>query len=164
MHSLRQKLLIGAAAVCVGTLVAVSSAAAQPFGFGPGMMMGPGMMGYGGYGWMCDPRGAGLAEWRIDRIERAVNPTDAQRASLNELKTASQKAAEKVAEACPREFPTRAPARLELMEKRMDTMLQAVRLVRPAFEAFYTTLSDAQKARLDAVGPRHWGWRNWRTN
>ena len=34
-------------------------------GGGHGMMMGPGMMGRGGMGAMCDPRGAGLAEWRF---------------------------------------------------------------------------------------------------
>ena len=34
----------------------------------------------------------------------------------------------------------------------MDAKLQAVRNVQPALEAFYTTLSDEQKARLDARG------------
>jgi hypothetical protein len=38
---------------------------------------------------MCNPRSAGLAEWRIARIERAVRPTDAQRPKLEELRTAS---------------------------------------------------------------------------
>jgi len=28
--------------------------------------------------------------------------------------------------------------------------------------AFYGLLDDDQKARLDAVGPRQWGWRGWR--
>src|SRR6185437_13362794 len=84
-------------------------------GWGPGMMMGPGMMGWGGA--MCDPRGAGLAEWRVDRIERVISPNEAQRAALNNLRTASTKAAEIVSAACPKEFPESAPARLELMEK-----------------------------------------------
>ena len=68
--------------------------------------MGPGM---------CDPRAAGLAEWRIERIERAVKPTDAQRPALDALKAAST-AAETIAAACPREFPETATARLETME------------------------------------------------
>jgi hypothetical protein len=33
-------------------------------------------------GAMCDPRGAGLAEWRMERIERLISPTEAQRAAL----------------------------------------------------------------------------------
>lgn len=132
-----------------------------PHGWGRGMMMGPGMMGMGGMGAMCDPRGAGLAEWRMERIERLVNPNDAQRAALDNLRNASTKAAEIIAAACPREFPASATGRLELMEKRLDAMQQAIRTVRPAFDAFYATLNDEQKARVNASGPRHWGWRGW---
>ena len=130
-------------------------------GWGRGMMMGPGMMGMGGMGGMCDPRGAGLAEWRMERIERLVNPNDAQRAALDNLRNASTKAAEIVAAACPREFPASATGRLELMEKRLDAMQQAIRTVRPAFDAFYATLNDEQKARVNTSGPRHWGWHGW---
>ena len=128
------------------------------------MMMGPGMMGRGGgrgMGWMCSPQSAGLAEWRKERIERLVKPTDAQRKALDDLQTASAKAAQIVSDACPKEFPAGAPARLELMEKRMEAMLAALKTVRPAFDAFYATLSDEQKAKLDRGGPRRWGWRNW---
>jgi hypothetical protein len=47
------------------------------------------------------------------------------------------------------------------MEQRMEAMLQAIRTVRPAFDAFYATLTDAQKTRLDRLGPRRWQWRWW---
>jgi LTXXQ motif family protein len=134
-------------------------------GWGPGMMMGPGMMGWGsgtgGMGAVCDPRGAGLAEWRMERIERLITPNEAQRAALNDLRSASTKAADIVAAACPREFPESATARLELMEKRLDAMQQAIKTVRPAFDAFYATLNDEQKARVNASGPRRWGWHGW---
>jgi len=135
------------------------------YGWGPGMIMGPGMMGWGGPGGMraiCDPRAAGLAEWRMERIERLIKPNDAQRAALDGLRTASTKAAETIAAACPREFPVSASARMELMEKRLDAMLTAVKTVRPAFDAFYATLNDEQKARVDSGGPRGWGWHGWR--
>jgi len=128
------------------------------YGWGRGMMMGPGMMGMGGMGGMCDPRGAGLAEWCMERIERLVNPNDAQRTALDNLRNASTKAAEIVAAACPREFPARATARLALMEKRLDAMQQAITTVRPAFDAFYATLNDKQKTHVNTSGPRHWGW------
>lgn len=132
------------------------------------MMMGPGMMGWSGRGGMgsmagmCDPRGAGMAEWRKDRIERLVKPTDAQRAALTELEKASTKAAETIAAACPPDVPASATARMELMEKRMEAMLAAIKTVRPAFDALYATLSDEQKARINTGGPRRWGWRGWR--
>ena len=60
-------------------------------GMGPGLM-GPGMMGGGGM-W-CNPRAAGLAEWRAERIDQLVRPTDAQRPKLDELRKASSRAAE----------------------------------------------------------------------
>jgi hypothetical protein len=138
---------------------------AQPgpgFGWGPGMMMGPGMMGMGSFGFMCNPRAAGFAEWRMERIEAAVKPTEAQRTALNDLRAASTKAAETIVAACPDEIPAKSTERLALMEKRLEAMQQAIKTVRPAFEAFYATLDDAQKARLDAAGPRQWGWRGWR--
>jgi hypothetical protein len=125
-------------------------------------MMGPGMMGADGMAGMCNPRGAGLAAWRMDRIERLIKPTDAQKAALNELRAASTRAAEQIAAACPAEFPASAGARMELMEKRLEAMLQAVKTVRPAFDAFYATLNDEQKARINTAGPRRWGWRSWR--
>ncbi|MCW5690083.1 MAG: Spy/CpxP family protein refolding chaperone [Pseudolabrys sp.] len=134
-------------------------------GWGPGMMMGPGMMGFGGgrgMGWMCSPQSAGLAEWRKDRIERLVKPTENQRKALDDLQAASTKAAQVVTDACPKEFPASAPARLELMEKRMEAMLTALKTVRPAFDAFYATLTDEQKATLNSRGPRRWGWHGWR--
>ncbi|MDP2295235.1 MAG: Spy/CpxP family protein refolding chaperone, partial [Pseudolabrys sp.] len=171
---MRKLSLIAASLVFVG-MVAVAPSHAQMgpgggSGGGPGwgsMMMGPGMMGGGrgggaGRAWMCDPRAAGMAEWRMDRIERLIKPTDAQRTALEGLRTASAKAAETIAAACPKEFPAGASARMEAMEKRMETMLAAIKTVRPAFDAFYTTLTDEQKKQLDARGPRRWGWHGWR--
>ena len=59
-----------------------------------GGMMGPGMMNWRIMGRnICDPRAAGLAEWRLETIERTIQPTDAQRLALTELKAASAKAA-----------------------------------------------------------------------
>ena len=146
-------------AVAFLTLVSVSPLAAQP-GFGP---MGPGMMGWRSMGQeLCDPRSAGMAEWRIEAIERAVRPTDAQRSLLDQLKAASTKAAETISAACPRELPDSPVARLEIMEMRLTSMLDSIKTVRPAFEAFYASLSDEQKTRLTNAGPRRWGWRSWR--
>ena len=161
--------LIAASIAFVGMVAVVPSHAQMGPGGGPGwgsgMMMGPGMMGGGGRGGragMCDPRAAGMAEWRMERIERLIKPTDAQRTALEGLRTASAKAAETVAAACPKEFPAGASARMEAMEKRMETMLAAIKTVRPAFDAFYATLTDDQKKKLDGGAPRGWGWHRWR--
>jgi hypothetical protein len=153
------------ATVAIGATVVISPGLAQPGppgpGWGPGMMMGPGMMGRGGFGFFCNPRMAGFAEWRLREIEEAVKPNDAQKASLDELKNASAKAADIITKDCPATIPVKPTERLELAEKRVETMLQAIKVVRPAFQAFYDALDDKQKANLDAVGPRSWGWRHW---
>jgi hypothetical protein len=143
-----------------------ASAPATGSAWGPGFMMGPGMMhGAGMWGGRfdgpCDPRTAGMAEWRIDQIERVVQPTEAQRAALADLRAASAKAADAIRSACPRDIPQTSVQRMAFMEKRMEAMLTAIKTVRPAFEAFYATMDDEQKARLDGVGPRRWGW-HWR--
>jgi len=134
------------------------------YGWGSGMMMGPGMMGWSGGGMMCDPRAVGLAQWRVDRIERLIGPNEAQRAALDTLRTASAKAAETVAAACPQDFPASATGRLETIEKRLDAMLTAIKIVRPAFDAFYATLNDEQKARINTSRLSRWGWHGWRGN
>jgi hypothetical protein len=44
-----------------------------------------------------------------------------------------------------------------MMNDVIDSM-GGIKIVRPAFEAFYGVLDEAQKAHLDAAGPRQWGW------
>ena len=133
-----------------------------PPGWGPGRMMGPGMMGGSDFRFLCNPRSVGMAEWRIARIESGIKLTDAQKAALAGLRSASAKAAETISATCAEPVPAKSTERMALMEKRVEAGLQAIKLVRPAFEAFYGTLDDQQKARLDAIGPRRWGWRGWR--
>ena len=164
MKSHTSGIALALAAVAVVLSAAPIAAQPGPGGWGPGMMMGPGMMGSGGMwgGGMCNPRAAGLAEWRIERIERTVRPTDTQRPKLDELRTASAKAAEIISAACPRELPQSPVARMEMMEKRLNAMLEAVKLVRPTFAAFYESLTPEQQSRLSNAGPRQWGWRGWR--
>ncbi len=152
------------AAVALATLTLTTAAQTQPYGpgrGGPGMM-GPGMMDRQLFGRMCGPRMAGFAEWRLERMERVIKPTEAQRAKFDEFKAASNKAAEAMRAACPTDVPATMVGRMEAMEKRLDAMLQAVKTVRPTLEAFYATLSDEQKANLNVGrGPgRFWHWRD----
>jgi hypothetical protein len=158
--------------IAFGCTLASANVIAQPMmgpggAFGPSerYMMGPGsMMGRGDYRDMCSPRAVGLAEWRIDRIERALKPNDAQKAKLDELRAASKKAAESLSQACPTSWPASTPERLSLMEKRLDVMHEALKTVKPAFEAFYASLDANQKSTLDGNRPRGWGWNWWRRN
>lgn len=156
MITKRRLAVASSTAAALVTLLTVAEA--QPYG--PGMMMGPGMMGRGSFGHMCSPAAAGFAEWRIARLEQLIKPTDAQKARFEELKAASTKAAEIMRSACPTEFPKTVVGRMDMMEKRADAMAQAIKTVRPVMEAFYSSLTDKQKAQLDAGSGGFWRWRD----
>lgn len=172
--SMKRAAFVASATIALAASVLIATADAQPYGpgaggpgprgggpgmMGHGMMMGPAMMGRRSFSHMCSPGAAGFAQWRIARLEQAIKPTDAQRAKLDEYKAASAKAADAMRAACPTDVPTTVVGRMAAMEKRFDAMAAAVKTVRPAIEAFYATLTDEQKARLD-TNPR--GDRPWR--
>ncbi|MBV8323658.1 MAG: Spy/CpxP family protein refolding chaperone [Hyphomicrobiales bacterium] len=101
---------------------------------------------------LCSGQTAGLTDWPIERIAQTVEPNDAQRAALDELKDATAKALDILKTACPTALPSTPTGRIEAMHQRLEAMLQAVRTVRPALEKFYQSLNDEQKARFSALG------------
>jgi hypothetical protein len=98
---------------------------------------------------LCDSRAAKFAQLPVDRIERAVQPTQQQEAAFEKLKAASAGAAASLQASCPATMPPTPVARLDAVEIRLDAMVQAAKDVRPALAAFYTTLSGDQKARFN---------------
>jgi len=105
----------------------------------------------GGVAQVCSTAAAGLTDWPIERIAQAVEPNEAQRALLNELKSATAGAVEAMQSACPSDLPNTPTGRLAAMRARIETMLKAVAFVQPALARFYGSLSDEQKARFNAV-------------
>jgi hypothetical protein len=101
---------------------------------------------------ICTGKTAGLTDWPIERISKRVEPNEAQRAALDELKTATATALKILKAACPTDLPSTPTQRLEAMHKRLDAMSKAVRTVRPALQKFYISLGDEQKARFNALG------------
>jgi len=93
-------------------------------------------------------------QWPGSEIEARLHLNDTQRAALEVLQDVSSKAADTLKAACQPDDVVTPPARLAAAAKRLDIMLQAVKLVRPALEDFYATLSDEQKAQFEAIGPR----------
>src|SRR5262249_29185210 len=118
----------------------------------PGVLTGPGTMGPRGYRRLCTPPSVGPYEWQMRWIEGVVRPTEAQRAALNDLQSASSKAIATMATACKAEMPTTTKAGLEMMDNRLEVMSQAVKTLRPAFDAFYASLDRQQQQRLDVFG------------
>jgi hypothetical protein len=102
---------------------------------------------------LCGDPEKGITAWPIASIEQAVQPTPEQRALLDELKSAAAKAADAFKESCGGSYAMTPPGRLRAMTNRISATLEAVRIVRPALEKFYISLSDEQQARFNALGP-----------
>jgi hypothetical protein len=100
----------------------------------------------------CKQPKPGLANLPIEKIEDVINPTDAQEAELNKLQDATSKAVEIMQVACPDETPFTPPGRLDVMEKRLQSMIDAAKTVKPALQSFYSSLSGEQKARFNRIG------------
>jgi len=88
----------------------------------------------------------------LDRIARAVKPTEAQRSGLAALKEATTQAADFLKANCPTAEPLSPTARVTAMEQRLKTLSEAIKIVEPALENFYGSLTDEQKTRFNQLG------------
>jgi len=102
---------------------------------------------------LCGDPDKGVTAWPIAEITRAVRPTPEQRTLLDELRTAAARAADAFKQSCADTYAMTPPGRLQAMTNRISATLEAVRIVRPALEKFYNSLSDEQQARFNALGP-----------
>ena len=85
-------------------------------------------------------------------IERTLHPTETQRARLDALHDALVQASDRMRVSCIVTPTLLAPtARLEIMWDRLRAMRQAVGLVSTPLKALYDSLSDEQKAQLNAL-------------
>ncbi len=101
----------------------------------------------------CGSRAAAVTDVPFARIERSLRLTVAQAAALGDLKTASAKASEMLAQSCLADQPLTPTGRLAAMEQRLNVMLQALDTVQPALANFYDALSNEQKARFNRLSP-----------
>jgi hypothetical protein len=102
---------------------------------------------------VCTSQASELTDLPVERITEIVQPTDAQRPLLDELRTANAKAVGILQGACPNDLPSTPTGRLAALEGRLQVMLAAVQTIRPALDRFYQSLNDEQKARFNAVTP-----------
>ena len=100
----------------------------------------------------CGEPKSGLTNLPIERIEAVIRPESTQKDALDRLRGATDKAVQGLQAACPDSVPLTPVGRLEAMEKRLEAMLQAAKLVQPALDEFYATLSSEQKARFNGLG------------
>jgi LTXXQ motif family protein len=92
-----------------------------------------------------------LADWPVGRIAQAIEPDEAQRLALGDLRQAIADALGTLKSRCFVATLSTAPARMELMRQRLALVLAAVRTVHTATQRLYGLLDDGQKARFNAL-------------
>ena len=100
---------------------------------------------------ICSGQAQGLTDFPIERIAKQVDPGQDQQTLLDDLKAATAKAVGILQAACPSELPSTPTGRIAAMRTRVEAMLQAVQVARPALDKFYQSLSDEQKERFNVI-------------
>jgi hypothetical protein len=100
----------------------------------------------------CAGQKSGLTELPVERIEDAVHPTEVQQAALDRLGKANDEAVAVLQGACPDSIPKTPLRRLDAIEKRLDAMVRAARIIGPALQKFYGSLTDEQKSLFNILG------------
>jgi hypothetical protein len=111
---------------------------------------------YAGVQELCKQPGTGITTWPFAQIQRKVGLSDEQKQLLGDMRKAAADAAATFKASCPAEnaFPLTPPGRLTAMTGRLQATLDAVKVVQPALDKFYNSLSDEQKERFNALGPK----------
>jgi hypothetical protein len=111
---------------------------------------------YAGVQELCKEPGTGITAWPFADIQRKVGLSDEQKQLLGDVRKAAADAAATFKASCPAEnaFPLTPPGRLTAMTGRLQATLDSVKVVRPALDKFYNSLSDEQKERFNQLGPR----------
>jgi hypothetical protein len=105
-----------------------------------------------GLAMICNEQAGNFTQLPLERIDETIQPNQQQQSALDNLNTASSKAANELQASCPTQAPSTPGDRLDVITKRLNSMIQAVNIVRPALVTFYASLSDEQKARFNAMG------------
>jgi hypothetical protein len=100
---------------------------------------------------LCGEDSREIAGLPIDLIAQTIEPTEVQRAALDDLANASVTSAQKIKAACPTSVALTASGRLASMQQRIEAMISGVATVQAPLDKFYGLLNDEQKARLNAI-------------
>jgi hypothetical protein len=102
---------------------------------------------------ICSQQAGGFIDLPVQRIEQVIQPTAQQRSTFDDLKKATQSAADHLRSSCPTAVPLSPVARLDTIETRLRAMADAIKSVRPDLQNFYASLNDEQKAKFNTIGP-----------
>jgi hypothetical protein len=99
----------------------------------------------------CATQNVEESERMVKQIEIQVRPNKDQAASLENLHKVSSDMAKLLMASCAQPIPNDLLARLDAADDQLTTMNYAATTVQIAFNDFYSTLDNAQKARFDAA-------------
>jgi hypothetical protein len=92
--------------------------------------------------------------WPGSEIEARLHLNDLQREGLDALQRMSALARNTLNFNCQPDENLDPPDRLATADTRLDAILDAIKLLRPALDDFFATLSDEQKARFETIGAK----------
>ena len=98
----------------------------------------------------CGGLAPGVTELPLEGIETTLHLTADQLKNLDELKAASSQASDLLKTTCSNEVPLTPVDRLDAVQKRIDSMTNALAIVRAPFDNFYNSLNDEQRQRFAA--------------
>jgi len=98
----------------------------------------------------CDESPASI-DWPIDQIDRSIQPTPAQRQTLDDIKRAFAEAVSDLQAHCPTTLQPTPLDRLEAIEGRLDATWRSALSIQVALTDFEAKLSDEQKNRFDRM-------------
>jgi LTXXQ motif family protein len=102
---------------------------------------------------ICSQQAGSFIDLPVQRIEQVVQPTEQQRSTFDDLKKATQNAADQLRSSCASAVPRSPVARVDTAATRLRAMANAIKLIRPALASFYASLNDEQKTRFNMMGP-----------
>lgn len=105
---------------------------------------------------ICSDSRSQKLEGGIEFVEAFFSFNDEQRPAWDALAAALRKGSDAIGRHCATlgERPSTAPGKLAVLETAMTAGLEVVREVRPAFERFYGTLNEDQRAAIDRLVER----------
>jgi hypothetical protein len=97
--------------------------------------------------------GSGITAWPFEGVESVLKLTSEQQALLDVLKDVAAQAADQLKASCPDKAALTPTGRLQAMIEQLQAALNASHAIHAPLMTFYGSLSDEQKARLNAIGP-----------
>jgi hypothetical protein len=105
---------------------------------------------------LCSQRSADATNLPVQRIQQVVQPNGQnQENDFAALRQASRDAADQLQASCPPQTPQTPVGRLNAVKKRLQAMVDAMNTIHPKLQAFYSSLSDEQRARFNTMGPQN---------